>query len=105
MGKRAREHRKWVKAELRSLTGLRQYETELGELKVRMTKAEARRRLLFRYSVVYPTDAEMLEMAKDAKYDVIRSMTDAVTLEIDAFVMGEISGRDGSAGIAESAAG
>jgi hypothetical protein len=43
MGKRSREVRKQVKKLLRHYGVV---ETELGELKVKMTKAEARRRLL-----------------------------------------------------------
>jgi hypothetical protein len=49
MGKKHRKERQKVKSGLKQLGRLKQlgiYETELGELRVRTTKADARRRLL-----------------------------------------------------------
>lgn len=90
MGQKHREKRKQVKAQLLlKLPDQRRYETELGELKVRMTKAEARRRLLFRHSVVYPTAEEMRELSKDAPFDIVQRMSEKVAEEVDAFLLRE----------------
>jgi len=67
MGQRHREKRKLIKARLRQVQGQlimlddhRKFEDEFGELKTRMTKAEARRRLLFRRTLRIESAAELL---------------------------------------------
>ena len=84
MDNRSRNHRKVVKLALRQ-AGVT--ETELGELKVKTTKAEARRRLLLSRSWVVSLDPSLLVHAEQ---DILDSMAARVRLDIDAEVMGSV---------------
>jgi len=98
MGQRHREKRKEIKAQLRTVKGQliklddhRKFENEFGELKTRMTKAEARRRLLFRRTISIPSVKELLSVYGDqAMYDVLNSMSEEIKLDIDRQVFAEI---------------
>jgi hypothetical protein len=98
MGQRHREKRKHVKAKLREIKGQlirlddhRKFENEFGELKVRMTKAEARRRLLFRRTVRIESAKELLAAYGDmAEGDIIDAMSEEIKLDIDRQVLAEI---------------
>lgn len=90
MGQRHREKRKLIKARLRQVQGQliklddhRRFEDELGELRTRMTKAEARRRLLFRRTLRIESAAELLRAyGEQAEQDVISAMTQNAVREI-----------------------
>lgn len=90
MGKLHREKRKKIKARLRQVKGElirlddhRKFENEFGELKTRMTKAEARRRLLFRRTLSIESAEDLLRAyGEQAKYDIIRAMTETAVRAI-----------------------
>jgi len=105
MGQRHREKRKLVKARLRQVQGQlirlddhRKFEDELGELKTRMTKAEARRRLLFRRTLRIESAAELLALMNEfgepyseiAERDIINALSEEIKLDIDRQVFAEI---------------
>lgn len=82
MGQRHREKRKLVKARLREVKGEliklddhRTFENEFGELKKRMTKAEARRRLLFRRTVsIESVEGLLRAYGKQAAEEILLEM-------------------------------
>lgn len=86
MGQRHREKRKQVKARLAEVVKLddhRKYENEFGELKKRMTKAEARRRLLFRRTVSVESAVDLLRAyGAQAAEEVILEMGQRALREI-----------------------
>lgn len=84
MGQRHREERKRVKRSFRQL-GLA--ETEFGELRVRMTKAEVRRRVLRR---VEESRAMRLQMEREILELAARRATEDVQAAMDAEVFGEL---------------
>lgn len=78
MGQRHREKRKQIKARLAEVIKLddhRTFENEFGELKKRMTKAEARRRLLFRRTISIESVEELLRAyGKQAAEEILLEM-------------------------------
>jgi hypothetical protein len=89
MGNRARKERAKYKAFIRK-NGL--YENELGELKKRITKAEARRRLvdrfLFRRQYLSMMEADIMEAAIQKAHEEIIQIEDArILAELDARAM------------------
>jgi hypothetical protein len=92
MGKKAREIRTAIKGFARKL-GYK--ETELGELKPIITKAEARRRFLqWKWNLsflVIPSVRELYEQFKDiAEQDIAASLAGCMKEEIDAQILGEL---------------
>jgi hypothetical protein len=70
-------------AEVIRLEDRRKYENEFGELKVRMSKAEARRRLLFRKTVKIESAEELLRAyAGQATEEVFNILTQNAIREV-----------------------
>lgn len=92
MGKKAREIRTAIKGFARKL-GYR--ETELGELKPVVTKAEARRRFLqYKWNLsflVIPSVRELYEQFKEmAERDIVACLHERMVEEIDAEILSEL---------------
>lgn len=83
MGKKHRETRKTIKANLLRLHGWR--ENEFGELVKKASKAEARRILLRRYMARMAVEIELVHLIQK------RATEDIMAAE-DAIVFGEING-------------
>jgi ribosomal protein L9 len=105
MGQRHREKRKLIKARLRQVQGQlinlddhRKFEDEFGELRTRMTKAEARSRLLFRRTIRIESLEELLALKNEfgelydeiAERDIINALSEEIKLDIDRQVFAEI---------------
>lgn len=98
MGQRHREKRKLIKARLRQVKGElirlddhRKFEDEFGELRTRMTKAEARRRLLFRRTLRIESVEELFAAhGEEAMFDVLNAMSEEIKLDIDRQVLAEL---------------
>lgn len=76
MGKKARELRKKVKTEFERLSP-RYRETEFGELKLRLSKTEARRVLLRKAALFSAREREILQVIQDQAVADIRAQLDA----------------------------
>lgn len=79
MGKKSREKRKAVKSLLR---GWNVSENELGELRFKMTKAEARRRLLARRQA---EDEILQTLCKQAMADLVRAEDERMFGELEQY--------------------
>lgn len=77
MGKKARERRKKEKAAYGKVVRLQRWrETEFGELKRRMTKAEARRQLIAKAAFFERAEREILERMATVVRDEIHAIED-----------------------------